>query len=328
MTAASHPAKANSAMSNDCQHANHPAQRSWRISVDMLTAIVNGQTYESVALKFGVTRTAVERRIKDVAVELSKTARIDGLNEEGAAFVRRLRLHRDAILEALPSFERAARSSARSHRIPSQEEIQQAGRRIKARSSRPSHDLALFYVLFATGARPLEIARLEVKDYLDADGSVRRVSEIRDEVSISGKRRDLYFTSARLNEAMEVYLQERLARGLGRGTSAQFRGLDPHSRLFLSGRGEGFKVTPYGAEGQRRFLCRPILETFSKLFRYGGLQDVSALSARRALAMRLVERGADESQIGNLLGISDRGAVRELLGQHRPALVQLMDDLL
>ncbi len=44
--------------------------------------------------------------------------------------------------------------------------------------------------------------------------------------------------------------------------------------------------------------------------------------------MRLVERGADESQIGNLLGISDRGAVRELLGQHRPALVQLMDDLL
>ena len=84
----------------------------------------------------GSTRTAVERRIKDVAVELSRTAQVDGLNEEGAAFVRRLRLHREAILAALPSFERAARSSARAHRIPSQEEIQQAGRRIKARSSR------------------------------------------------------------------------------------------------------------------------------------------------------------------------------------------------
>lgn len=315
-------------MSGDCQHTNHPAQRSWRISVDMLIAIVNGQTYESVALKFGVTRTAVERRIKDVAVALSKTAQVDGLNEEGAAFVRRLRLHREAILAALPGFERAARRSARANRIPSQQEIQQAGRRIKARSSRPAHDLALFYLLFATGARPLEIARLEVGDYLHADGGVRRVSEIRDEVSISGRRRDVYFSSARLNEAMELYLQERVARGLGMGTPGQFRGLDPQSRLFLSGRGEGFKVTPYGAEGQRRFLCRPILETFSKLFRYGGLQDVSALSARRALAMRLVERGADESQIGNLLGISDRGAVRELLGQHRPALVQLMDDLL
>jgi len=326
MNAVSRPADAASTMSNDCQHASRPAQQSWRVSVSMLTAIVDGETYESVALKFGVSRTAVERRIKDVAVKLSKSAQVEGLNAEGAAFVRRLRLHRDAILAALPTFEQAARTHVRDNRIPSLEEIMQAGRRIKARSARSAHDLALFYLLFATGARPLEIARLEVRDYLNSDGSVRRVSEIRDGVSISGKRRDLYFTSARLNEAMDVYLQERLARGLGTGVPAQFRGLDAHSRLFLSGAGEGFRVTPYGVQGQRRFLCRPILETFSKLFRYGGLQDVSALSARRALALRLIARGADEGQIGNLLGISDRTAVRELLGQRKPELAELMDE--
>jgi len=315
-------------MPSDCQHANPPAQRSWRLSVDMLVAVVEGQTYEAVALRFGVSRTAVERRIKDVAVELCKAARVEGLNEEGAAFVRRLRLHREAILAALPSFERAVRTDARVHRIPSEQEILQAGRRIKARSPRPAHDLALFYFLFATGARPLELARLEVGDYLQPDGGVRRVSEIREEVSISGKRRDLYLTSARLTEAMDIYLQERLERGLGLGSSGQFRGLDPQSRLFLSAKGEGFRVTPYGQPGQRRFLCRPILETLTKLFRYGGLQDVSALSARRALALKLAARGADEAQIGELLGISDRTAVRELVGQRKPEITRLMDDLL
>lgn len=328
MNADPRPTKASSAMPTDCQHANPPSQRSWRVSVDMLTAIVEGQTYEAVAFKFGVSRTAVERRIKDVAVELCKAAQLEGLNEDGAAFVRRLRLHRDAILAALPGFERAVRSSGRTLRIPGEEEILQAGRRIKARSGRPAHDLALFYFLFATGARPLEIARMEVSDYLQADGNVRRVSEIREQVSISGKLRKLYFTSTRLNEAMDVYLQERLTRRHGLGSSEQFRGLDPRSRLFLSAKGEGFRVTPYGQPGQRRFLCRPMLETLSKLFRYGGMQDVSALSARRALALRLAARGADESQIGELLGISDLSAVRELVGQRKPEITHLMDDLL
>jgi len=43
---------------------------------------------------------------------------------------------------------------------------------------------------------------------------------------------------------------------------------------------------------------------------------------------RLVERGADEGQIGSLLGINDRTAVRELLGTRKPVLAQLVDDLL
>lgn len=34
-------------------------------------------------------------------------------------------------------------------------------------TNRPWHDQALFYRLFATGVRPLEVARLEVRDYLN-----------------------------------------------------------------------------------------------------------------------------------------------------------------
>jgi len=297
-------------------------------SVEMLKAVIDGATYETVAAQFGVTRTAVERRIKTLAIHLSKAGSIKGLNEEGASFVRRLRQHRDAILSALEGFEPPAPFGPRETRVVSAEEIAQAALRIKGRSQRPWHDLSLFYVLFATGARPLEIARLEVRDYLDTSGDVRRESALRAEAAITGKARPLYFHCTRLDQALTPYLQERLDQQLGLGEADAYRGLDPHSRLFLSPQGEGFRITPYGNPGQQRFLCRPILETYRKLFRHAELRDVTPLSVRHTVAARLYARGADEEQVGILLGISDRSSVRELFPRPRPKLAQLVEELI
>lgn len=297
-------------------------------SIEMLKAVLCGETYDAVAAKFSKSRTAVERRIKAIAAEVSRMGRIEGLNEDGAAFVRRLRLHRDAILVALESFKPVALFGPRPARIVSREELNQAAQRIKGRSSRPWHDLALFYMLFATGARPLEIARLEVRDYLDADGNVRTESQMRADAAITGKPRPLHFSSTRLDEVLTLYLHERLTLKQGIDAPGAYRGLDPRSRLFLSATGEGFKITPYGRDGQRRFLCRPILETYGKLFRYGELEDVSALSVRRTVISRLYERGADEDQVGLLLGISERSAVRELLARPKPSIAALVNELI
>lgn len=62
-----------------------------------------------------------------------------------------------------------------------------------------------------------------------------------------------------------------------------------------------------------RFLCRGIHDTYRKIFRRIGFPGVSALSVRRTVATRLFERGAAEEQIGEILGISDKKSVRELL---------------
>lgn len=296
-------------------------------SIAMLKAVIGGETYAAVAVKFGRSRTAVERRIKALASQLSKEVGIDGLNTGGTAFVRRLRLHQEAILISLESYQPIVSSELPEARILSGEDIARAAQRIKGRSSRPLHDIALFYMLFATGARPLEIARLEVRDYLDADGGVRRESQMRAEVAITSKPRPLHFSSTRLNEALEMYLQERLTLKQGIRLGA-YRGLDPDSRLFLSATGHGFKITPYGKEGQRRFLCRSILETYSKLFRYSELDGVSAISVRRTVVSRLYERGADEDQVGLLLGISERSAVRELLPRKKPTIAALVNELI
>jgi len=319
-----------STMRNTTEHLDNDKPEpfdSAALSIEMLKAVVDGETYEEVAARFNKSRTAVERRIKTLAAHLTKVVGVQGLNEEGTAFVRRLRNHRKAILAALEVFDPYIAAQAQEPRVLSEQDIELAVSRIKRRSSRSWHDIALFYLLFATGARPLEIARLEIRDYLDADGGIRRKSLMRSEVAINGRSRALYFASSHLDEALANYLQERLAQNLGVHQEEAFGGFDPMSRLFLSATGEGFKIIPYLEKGKTRYLCRPILETYDKLFRYAEIKDVSARSSRRTVAARLHARGADLQQIGLLLGISETSAVRALLPKPKPSLSDLVDEL-
>lgn len=299
-----------------------------RQSVEMLRAIIGGETYETVAVRYGVSRTAVERRIKSIAVQLTQAVGVDGLKEEGAAFVRRLRLCRDAILVALEDFVPPMPPATRPARVLSAQEVAQGAVRIKGRTSRTWHDLALYYLLFATGLRPLEIARLEVRDYLHIDGSVCRDSRLRAEVAINGKLRPLYFRSSRLDDALATYFRERCQSGHALGEADTYRGLDPESRLFLSPCGDPYKIAPNNdAPGQNRYVCRALLEIYRRLFRYAELKGLSAQSARLTVMSRMYERGADEDQVGAVLGIGERSAVRELLPRPKPTLAELLDEL-
>jgi integrase len=155
----------------------------------------------------------VERRIKAVALRVAMTAGIDGLNQNGAAFVRRLRLHREKVSAALLVLEEP-QPLDRVVRILTEEEIAAGARRIRARSHQPLEDLALYYLLLASGARPLEIARLEVRDYLTVEGDIRRCSAIREAVAINGRARPLYFGSERLDQALEAYLSDGSVNGM------------------------------------------------------------------------------------------------------------------
>jgi hypothetical protein len=63
------------------------------------------------------------------------------------------------------------------------------------------------------------------------------------------------------------------------------------------------------------------------LFRYAELKGLSAQSARLTVMSRMYERGADEDQVGAILGIGERSAVRELLPRPKPTLAELLDEL-
>ena len=332
-------------------------------SIEMLKAVIDGQTYSSVARSFGVTRTAVERRVKDTIRQLIDRVGIEGLAIQQSGYVHRIRKHRNAILMALTHFEPPEPYGPRAMgRVLSETELLEALKRISSRSSWPNRDQTMFYILFVTGARPLEIARLRVSDYLHSDGSVRTHSEVRSQVAITGKSRPLYFTNTKLDQLMAEYLNERCAQrsiveheGLQVGEmvgtaisggpsneicSAEnsqvdrlqkhgvsvYRGLDPNSPLFVTSQGEGFKIFEYGVNGQCRFLCRPILELYRKIFRQAELAGLSPLTVRQTVAARLYERGADEEQVGLLLGLSDKASVKEQFPRPKRRIQDLVRD--
>src|SRR5205823_2629484 len=101
------------------------------VSIAMLKEVVAGKTYDAVATQYGVTRTAIERRIKAMALRLFREVGIEGLNEEGLAFVQRLRTCRSAITAALERFEPRVPEKRRVGRVLTDEDIRLAVQRTR-----------------------------------------------------------------------------------------------------------------------------------------------------------------------------------------------------
>ncbi|WP_418319637.1 site-specific integrase [Piscinibacter sakaiensis] len=295
-------------------------------SVAMLLAVIEGRSYEAVAADFGFARSTVERRVKRIAQRLASKISVSG-EHRSLMSAKRIRREGIAVAQALQAFDPQQAEEDGPPQVIPEADMVRAALRIRHRSVCGRRDVAMFYILFATGARPLEVARLEVADYLQADGSVRKASTFRSEVTINGRPRPLYFASGKLTTAIDEYLCERASMGWGVGTGLEYRGLDPRSRLFLSNTGQPFEIVSYGQVGQRRFLCKAILETYRKIFRNSELQGASPLAVRRTLVDQLYDRRADDEQVALLLGM-DRRTVRDLFPRRKPTIVELVEELI
>jgi integrase len=297
-------------------------------SLAMLRQVLDGISYVEIARQAGVSRTLVEQRVKTIARELAARMGVAGIAPHGPVLAAQLRHERGAYLEAIARFrpqdlpDAPPRSAALSDA-----DIEHLVSVTRAHSNCRARDVALLYMLFATGAKPLEVARLEVGDYLAKDGTVRVESILRAQAAISGTARPLYFANPKLVSAIDQYLAQRVPAGQGAGRPGEYRGLAPDSKLFLSADGEPMTIHAEDHGGSRHHKCRSVLEIYRRIFRRAGLPGVSALSARRTVARRLAERGCDIEQAGQVLGITPR-AVRHLLTTAPQPMRKLFSELL
>ncbi|MCL1961963.1 MAG: site-specific integrase, partial [Desulfovibrionaceae bacterium] len=301
--------------------------QSTRLSIAILQAVLAGQTYDAVAAAHGLTRTAIEHRVKRLAKLLHRKVGIDGVNPEATGYVHKLRAAKSGVEAAIMRFEAGDVRPEMPQKTVSDKDLNAMIHRAGLRSPTPLRDMALIHIVLATGARPLEVARLEIGDYLDANGSVRACSVMRAAVSVNRKERPLFFRSAAAIKAIDAYLNFRLIQekkaSHGR---APYRGFAPTERLFLNDSGQPYAVLCQEREGSSRFLCRQMLDTYRRIFKRINMHGLSALTLRRTVALRLDARGADEEQIGLVLGITEKQAVRALLPS-RPDIFELMADL-
>lgn len=291
----------------------------------MLAALLeHGATYREAGHAFGVGHSTVERQVKALLLRVSREDGIPGVDDPTLVSLALLRLCATSVMKAVRAYQPAQGRPARAALEAG--EVAAGVNRIRRLSDNPNRDVALLYVLFCTGAKPLEIARLAVRDYVNPDGTVRRHSELGDQAAVRGRTRPLYFDSARACAAIDAYLEERVRRRVGVGPDEQYRGLDPDSALFLTERGRPFAVRRRGPRDPRP--TSPILvATYRVIFRRAGWEGVTAQSIRRLVAQRLAEKGADKQQVGQLLGLTSNRSVKRLLERPRQPLESLVKDL-
>jgi len=287
-------------------------RESLEIASLMLRAMIAGASCEQIAADFGLTKSAVSQKTRILANDLQQIVGVVGVDEDESPTAALIRHHGDAYLEALAHFVPGAASAWRGQVIELANcRLDQHIAKISRHSRCVERDAALLRILFATAAKPLEIAQLEVRDYLDESGDVRMQSLLRADISVNGKERPLLFCDNELTTAIDAYLAIRCVERMAIHGESTFRGLDPHSRLFLSRNGNPMTVRRVGP-GSQHLVCKEIHEIYRRIFALGGHSGINTAMARRLAAQRLHRNGANAEEIGAALGVK-KLAVYKLL---------------
>lgn len=175
-------------------------------------------------------------------------------------------------------------------------------------------DAAQLITCFGTGMTVTELCLLHVGDYLAEDVSVLRDSLVRPEIAYNHKPRLLCWSNKKLSNAIDAHLAERQERGHGVSSrTAAYRGVDPASPLFVSGRtGEGLKPSTKQLDGKTYYSATQLSRLFTGLFEQAGIEGASAQSGRRTLAVKLKRRGIDLRHISEIVGVESLEAVKKL----------------
>lgn len=278
----------------------------------MLRAMVAGASCEQIAADFGLTKSAVSQKTRMLANDLQQIVGVVGVDEDESPTAALIRQNGEAYLEALEHFVPAAASNWRGQVIELMcRRLDQHIAKLACHSRCVERDAALLLVLFSTAAKPLEIAQLEVRDYVDETGEVRRHSILRADIAVNGKERPLLFCDTQLTAAIDAYLVRRRAEGMAFHDKSSYRGLPPHSRLFLSRSGMPMAVKRSGP-GLKHLVCKEIHEIYRRIFATIGHSGINTAMARRLAAHRLHLEGASVDEIGAALGVKRLAAYKLL----------------
>ena len=136
--------------------------------------MLQGQTYDQIAARFRVTKSTVSKSVSDLARDLQLVVGVVGLDEDSAPTAHIIRAHGKDYLEALEHFVPLPKhAGTTSPPIITHTHIDQLVVHTARHSRCKQRDIALLLMLIHTGARPNEIARMTITDYIDASGRRR-----------------------------------------------------------------------------------------------------------------------------------------------------------
>ena len=278
--------------------------------------MLQGQTYDQIAARFRVTKSTVSKSVADLARELQSVVGVIGIDEDSAPTAHVIRAHAEDYLEALEHFVPLVKpAGTTSPAIITRPHIEQLVLHTARHSRCKQRDIALLLMLVHTGARPNEIARMTVADYIDASGQRRSPPWLPAHAASNGIARPLLLRDTTALYWLDAYLAWRVAAGYGVSDQSEYRALQGDSRLFLSRTGESFTSPSATATAEKG-----LHDVLQRIFRYVNPPGLGVLCARRSVAHRLRADGYTVEEIAFYLG-TRADTVRRLLSTstHKPA---------
>jgi site-specific recombinase XerD len=177
-----------------------------------------------------------------------------------------------------------------------------------ATSRHPERDCLVLLLGLTAGMRVTEIAQIEVQDVLFPSGALRDEISLRAAITKGCRQRCIYLSHAKAIEALDRYLDYRIARRLRTtGEPGRYRGLEPASKLILTHKGYKFHLNAkrrvsWSGVPVDYLACDSLQSHVTKLYRDAGIRGGSSHSGRRTMASRLIQQGADVETVQLLLG--------------------------
>ncbi|MBG0881941.1 site-specific integrase [Burkholderia sp. 9775_39] len=177
----------------------------------------------------------------------------------------------------------------------------------EATSRHPARDAVILLLGLCAGMRITEVAQITAADVMFRSGALRTEVSLRAAITKGCRQRAVYFSAPKLVDAIERYLEYRVAHELGTTLDrSRFRGLFPDLPLILSRKGYPYALNRkvrISTDGEPidYWAADSLQSHVTGLYKAAGFR-ASSHSGRRTFATRLLGRGATIEQVKLLLG--------------------------
>ena len=183
-----------------------------------------------------------------------------------------------------------------------------------SRGTLGKRNVAIIWMLFGSGLRINEVAKLEVKDLLYPTGELKTTFTVKGTYTKTDRARAAFILAKQHKSALEAWLDEMIEEKVGYSENGAYRSLQKDWPIFAvtkkgkSWRKMSFRHKKYkDANGQERTtpVCSSMQTLISDLFKNSGLYGGSTHSGRRTLASWLDAKGVELEVIQQILGHED-----------------------
>lgn len=172
-------------------------------------------------------------------------------------------------------------------------------------------NVAIIWMLFGSGLRVNEIAKLKVSDLVRESGELKTTFSIPSSYTKTNKSRAAFILARPQINAIEDWISERLKYGVFITQQSTFRGLNPAMPMFaITRKGKSWKRMEFRDKKYKdkagltltTRVCGSMQNLISELFKSSGLYGGSTHSGRRTLATWLDRKGVNLDTIQKILG--------------------------